>query len=205
MLIAMLLCGNMKENKIKEMKRNDIPGIIMRPSSLTEKENEKVMSSTKVSVSKGFYKAYAYHKGAMSIVAECAKIYIKKNWKKVKDWSNLSVVLEDANTLKGFLNSANGGKPLKDYVEYYNYTGPGRGWNVKSSVIKRMSKRIDKENKKKHNPIQTISDVVLDPTDGDFSLTINGRNHMWISDSTVIIIADYVEEQLAKKQKTKVH
>ncbi len=186
------------------MKSNYIPGIMMRPCSLTEKENEKVMSSTKVSVSKEFYKAYMHHKGAMCIVAECAKIYIKKNWKKVKDWSDLNVVMEDANTLKGHLNSANGGKPLKDFVEYYNYKeSDSQRRRVKHNSIEKIFKNIDRKNKRKHNPVKTISNVVLDPTDGDFSLTINGRDHMWISDSTVIIIADYVEKHLTKKTNNK--
>ena len=38
--------------------------------------------------------------------------------------------------------------------------------------------------------------MVLDPSDGDFSLTINGKEHWWIQDEAVIIIANYIENQL---------
>ena len=189
------------------MKRNKIYGILMRPVSMNAKDNEKVMQSTDVSVKEGFYKAYSHHVGALQIVAECAKVYVNKNWKKVKDWSDLNVILEDANTLKGSLNDFNGGKPLKDFVEYFNYKEGNRrsmqvvGGKTRSSVVDKIMDRIDKEDRAKHNPIKTVKGVVLDPTDGDFSLTINGRKHMWISDNTIIIIADYVEKQLAKKKK----
>jgi hypothetical protein len=45
-----------------------------------------------------------------------------------------------------------------------------------------------------HNPIVELNDVVLDPTDGDFSVTINGKEHWWIEDSAIIKIADYIEK-----------
>ena len=41
--------------------------------------------------------------------------------------------------------------------------------------------------------------MVLDPTDGDFSITINGKEHWWIQDEAVIIIADYIEKKLKKE------
>ena len=53
------------------------------------------------------------------IVVECAKIFILNNWNKVKDRSDLEIVMEDANTLKGDLNKHNVNKPLKNYVEYF--------------------------------------------------------------------------------------
>jgi D-tyrosyl-tRNA(Tyr) deacylase len=45
--------------------------------------------------------------------------------------------------------------------------------------------------------------VVLDPTDGDFSVTINGNEHWWIQDEAVIIIADYIEKQLKTQEDEK--
>lgn len=176
--------------------------MMMRPVSMTDKENEKTVQSSKFSVTSNFYNEYRQHIAAMQIVAECAKVYVNKNWKKVKDWTNLNVIMEDANTLKGGLNNANGGNPLKEYVEYFNYTGESKKnakkWN--SDIMAKFSLERDAKDKEKHNPIKKITEVVLDPSDGDFSLTVNGRSHMWISDSTIVIIADYVEQQLAREK-----
>lgn len=60
---------------------------------------------------------------------------------------------------------------------------------------------LDESNKQKHNPIEVVSQVVLDPSDGDFSITINGRDHLWIDDEAVIIIADYIEKKLKENGK----
>lgn len=60
--------------------------------------------------------------------------------------------------------------------------------------------RMEEKDHEKHNPIVSVNEVVLDPTDGDFSITINGTNeHWWIGDEEVIIIADYIEQQLKEK------
>jgi hypothetical protein len=48
--------------------------------------------------------------------------------------------------------------------------------------------------------IVSLTGVVLDPTDGDFSLTVNGKNHLWIDDESVIVIADYIEKSLKEDE-----
>jgi hypothetical protein len=59
---------------------------------------------------------------------------------------------------------------------------------------------MDQREKEKHNPILEFNEVVLDPTDGDFSITVNGdQAHWWIQDEAVILIADYIEKQLNSK------
>ena len=63
--------------------------------------------------------------------------------------------------------------------------------------------KFDKEKKRKQNPVVIINEVVLDPTDGDFSVTINGNEHWWIQDEAVIIIADYIEKQLKTQENEK--
>lgn len=182
------------------MKKNNIHGLMMRPCSSNQEDNEAVIQSSDYSVSTDFLKEYRNHKIAMQIVSECAKIYVLNNWEKVTDWSDLEVIMEDANTLEGHLNDHNGGKPLEDYVEYYNYTGKRlekKNRLTKSSdFMKEWLGEMDDKDKLRHNPVISVSDVVLDTSDGDFSLKINGRSHMWISDSTVIIIADYIEKEL---------
>ena len=160
---------------------------MMRPASLTEAENALVMGSTKHSVTSGFMDSYRDHIAAMEIVAECAKVFIMENWMKVDDWSDLQVVMEDNH-------------PKQDYVEYYkyedHYSKNGERRKTGSDFMAKMFDKWDAENKKRHNPIIKFEEPVLDPTDGDFSVTVNGRQHLWLSDETVIIIADYIENKL---------
>lgn len=179
----------------------------MRPCSFNQEDNEATMQSSDYSVKENFYKEYSNHIAAKQIVAECAKIYILNNWEKVKDWSDLEVVMEDANTLEGHLNKANGGNPLDDYVEYYKYTGKKLGRKKRlvspaGDFMKDIFDEMDEKDKLRHNPAVAVRDVVLDTSDGDFSLVVNDRHHMWIRDEAVIIIADYVETQLVKENGT---
>ena len=160
----------------EEQRKNHIYGIMMRPVSTTEKENEEVMESSPYFVKNDFLKNYSLHIGGMQIVAECAKIFVLNNYKKVKNWEDFNVVIEDNTGIS---------------TDYYNY----KEFIPNKSVVNRF-KRTNERNKKRHNPIVTLTDCVLDTTDGDFSLTINGKEHWWISDDSIIIIADYVERQL---------
>lgn len=184
-------------------KLNWIPGSMMRPVSMTNEENEEVFQSTAVSIKEGFYDRYRSLKGEMEIVAECAKIYIYNNWEKVKDWSNLEIIMEDANTdVMDKADKTDEPEPY-EYVEYFNYTGEKLKRSEGKSNAKwwnEMLKKRDEDDKARHNPVMSVTDVVLDPSDGDFSLTVNGRVHMWISDATVIILSKFVEEQLKKQE-----
>lgn len=157
----------------------------MRPCSTTDEDNSAVMHSTDYSVTSKFLQEYNNHIAAMEIVAECAKIYVLNNWEKVTDWSGLDVVIQDGR----------GGKP----VDYFHYVERDRTKHKSSETFDAIFDRLDIADKKRHKPITSVTDVVLDPTDGDFSLTINGREHWWIQDDAVIIIAAYVEEQLNPK------
>jgi hypothetical protein len=164
----------------ERQKTNPIYGIMMRPVSTTQEENEEVMQSSPYSVKKDYMKEYRLHLGGMQIVAECAKIYVLNNYEKVKSWTDLNVVIED-NSDKS--------------TEYYNHKDkdvfPSNGKTIADFVIRR-----NERNKKRHNPIVTLTDCVLDTSDGDFSLTINGNDHLWISDDSIVVIADYIEKQL---------
>lgn len=68
-----------------------------------------------------------------------------------------------------------------------------------SGMISDMLIKSDRKRKRNQNPVLSINSVVLDPTDGDFSITINGNEHWWIQDEAVIIIADYIENQIKKE------
>jgi hypothetical protein len=117
-----------------------------------------------------------------SHIANIAKSYILNNWRLINDWSDLEVVVTHGPT---------------GYKQYY--------YSYKDKVKKRAGKAgslfyaYEKERKRNQNPVVSIDEVVLDPTDGDFSITINGKEYWWIDDDAVIIIADFIEKQLKEE------
>jgi hypothetical protein len=151
-----------------------------RPCFLTTEDFEKGMQKSEHFCSSDFREEYQKHLSILSIIAESAKVYVLNNWTKIEDWSKLDIIVLD-----------NTGKP----TEYYNYV-PFDVNQKGSETWKRIVNSMNELHKEKHNPIVSVEDVVLDPTDGDFSLTINGKTHLWISDETVIILADYIEKTL---------
>jgi len=117
-----------------------------------------------------FYSKYHEHLYNAHRVAINAKQYILKHWKKVDDWSDLNVWLYD--------------RKKDEKVLYCNYKN-----NANSDIL-------DKQLKKMHNPINKIEEVVWDDIDGDFSITIDGIEFLWIYDKAIIVIADYIESKL---------
>jgi hypothetical protein len=65
-----------------------------------------------------------------------------------------------------------------------------------------MFEEMRKEEETNQNPIRVFNEVVLDPMDGDFSVTINDTGHWWIDDDAIVTIADYIEKQLTEKEKS---
>jgi hypothetical protein len=170
-----------------------ISGMIMYPCSLDEQAHEEKWKNSEFFTDKNFLDEYQKHKIAMQHTAECAKIYITKHWKEIKDWSNIHVTV-----IHG---------PTGKKTEYFKYIGEYNKENVNSIRLNKgieMSKiwdRWDEMEKKAHNPLISMDEVILDPTDGDFSITVNGGiEHWWIQDEAVIIIADYIEEQIKKNE-----
>jgi len=162
-------------------RKNIIYGMMFRPCSFTMEEHDKTWHSADHSVRSEFYKAYSDHIAGQQIVAGCAKIYIYNNYQKVKDWTDLEVVITEED----------------EVVDYYNYKETRRRKREgKSEAFDKITDRIDAENRIRHNPVTSVTDAVLDYSDGDFSITINGREHWWLNDDEVIIIADYIEKQL---------
>jgi hypothetical protein len=162
----------------------DIPGTIFSPCFMTEEEYEEGYKQSVFYVEKDYMEEYRKHMVAMEHIANIAKTYILKNWKGVTDWSGLEVTITHG--------------PTGEKTEYYNYVESDRSGKM-SETMRKVFERIDERNRAKHNPIREFNEVVLDPTDGDFSITVNGDvQHWWISDDEVIIIADYIEKQLSK-------
>jgi len=161
-----------------------IPGELFTPVFSTTDEFSEGYKQSTFFVDKEFYREYRKHIAALSHTAACAKIFVLNNWEKITDWSKLNVSIRD-----------NSGKT----TEYYNYVPSDRktwGKRGKSDAVQKLLKDMEFRRSKKHNPVNELFGVVLDPTDGDFSLTINKKDHLWIDDESVIIIADYIEKNL---------
>jgi hypothetical protein len=122
-------------------------------------------------------------------VAGCAKIYILNNYQRITDWTDLEVVISGK------------GKTF----DYYNYKERKRRGRAHHSEDQKdfdnIFDRLDQENKLRHNPVTSVTDAVLDTSDGDFSITINGNEHWWLKDDEVIIIADFIEKTLNEPKK----
>lgn len=167
---------------------NQIPGEMLTPCFTSEADFENAYKSSVFYVSENYLSEYRNHMVAMHHVANIAKSYILNNWKKIDDWSDLEIT---------FIHG-----PTGEATTYYKYT-PINFLATFSKEFEKIEKKIDKENKKRHNPLIQIDEVVLDPTDGDFSVTVNGKNeHWWIQDEAVILLADYIEKKLKSNNAT---
>lgn len=167
------------------MREDDqIHGELMTPCFTTEADFEAGYKESPFYVEGDYLAEYRKHMIAMSHIANVAKSYILNNWQRITDWSNLEVTLRHG--LTGDTATYYLYRPLSDIVS-------------SNENIKSLFEEVDAENKKRHNPISTVSDVVLDPTDGDFSITVNDTPYWWLEDQSVIIIADYIEKQLTSK------
>lgn len=191
-----------RKKKQGEYQRQLHGGGFFSPCFMSEEEYEAAYKESIFYVDKGYMKEYLKHLSALPHIASIAKSYILNNWEKVTDWANLDVVI-----IHG---------PTGEWTEYYNNEKilPPVVEKEPTERMKRFLALVSKEEPKeapfltemrkkwrerdrlRHNPIRVIDKVILDPSDGDFSLSVNGKEHWWIQDEAVIIIADYIEKQL---------
>lgn len=115
------------------------------------------------------------------VLVNCAKIYIIDNYKKITDWKRLIICIRDNKP-----DGANTEQP--NHGKMYFYTE--QEWE--NEIMKKISEGDDTK------PVESITDVIMDWSDGDFSLTINGLEFWWIDDSVVLDIASYIEHELNK-------
>ena len=162
----------------------DIHGELFRRCFPTVEDFENGYKSSLFYVEKDYMQEYRKHLAALDHIANIAKSYILNNWKSVEDWSDLDVKIRAGNTGK--------------VTHYYKYVDRG-GWNIRNEKVAEVFERWAREEEANQNPILVFNDVVLDPTDGDFSVTINDTEHWWIDDESIIIIADYIETTLGKR------
>jgi hypothetical protein len=125
---------------------------------------------------------YDYLSRASRIVT-ASKIYIIDNYKKISDYSDLHLTLIH-NKGKQYIG------PKRE-----NRTSPDGDLKIssrKSEVLERLMMEIDAITIQ----IDTFDEAVYDWTDGDFSVTFNGVNYLWIDDESLILIASYIEKKL---------
>lgn len=159
---------------------------MFRPISLTAEDNIKLWKSSTYFVDKDFEKAYQQHISASLVVVESAKIYVDTNWQKITDWSKLNLDIIDNTGVKTvYYNYDEYCKSKEEYLKN----------KPESTTFNEIRSRLELRLKAKHNPIKTLTDVVLD-VDGDFSITVNGNNHLWIDDKSILDIATYIENSI---------
>jgi hypothetical protein len=130
-----------------------------------------------------------------------AKIYVLDNYKKVNDYSDLHMILvSGASGEKVHFGKkrADRKKKVKDDSQMSEKMKNFMKTVKPAPVSKRVQEimdRIDNE----IVTIETFDSAVYDWTDGDFSVTINGKDYLWITGDSVIDIADYIETKLKEQ------
>lgn len=161
---------------------------MFRPISLTAEDNIKLWKSSTYFVDKDFEKAYQQHISASLVVVESAKIYVDTNWKKITDWSKLNLdIIDNTGAKTVYYNYDEYCKSKEEYLKLNN--------KPESITFNEIRSRLELRLKSKHNPIKTLTDIVLD-VDGDFSITVNDNNHLWIDDKSILNIATYIENSI---------
>ncbi len=167
------------------------------PCFTSEEDFENAYKSTEFWTDKDFYETYSKYTSALVIVANSAKIFILKNYNKITDWSGLELKITHGLTRKSteFFNYDNHW-PIKPKENQSEALKKLNKISKVPSVISKFEERWEKQDKERHNPVVSLTNVVLDPTDSDFSVTINGIDFYWIQDEECIEIANYIEQQL---------
>lgn len=178
-----------------------ILGTMFSSLFMTVEEYEEAYKNSTLYIESGYMGEYRKRLTEMSHIADTAKIYILKNWQKVTDWSDLEVKITHGPTGKTtyYYNHERTIQLRAERKAKAKQKAKERGLDKikRSTVMDDLLARIEEDDREKHNPIVSVNNFVLDPTDGDFSVTINGdQEHWWIGDEEVIIIADYIEGKL---------
>lgn len=178
---------------------------MLRRVFLEEGEYKKHWQSSMFWVEGDYKNEYHKYQEAMHHIAEFAKMYILENYEKVKDWSELDLKIthqlvgtkvEFYNHYKKPVPPKEPNERMKKFLSLVSKEEPRK----RSDTYQKLIDEIEEENKAKHNPIVTFDQAVLDTSDGDFSVKINGQDFYWITDRPIIEIADYIEQQLKTQE-----
>lgn len=178
---------------------------MLRRVFLEEGDYKKHWQSSVFWVEGDYKNEYHKYQEAMHHIAEFAKMYILENYQKVKDWSELDLKIthqldgtkvEFYNHYKKPVPPKEPSERIKKFLTLVSKEEPRK----RSDSYQKFLDEIEETNKKKHNPIVTFDQAVLDTSDGDFSVKINGQDFYWITDRPIIEIADYIEQQLKTQE-----
>ena len=111
-------------------------------------------------------------------VVEAAKIYILDNYKKVKDYKELHLMLRCAN---------------HEGTQYFGKRSRKRKKGG-SEIFNKLIAELDE----KTIEIKKFDEAVYDWTDGDFSVVFNGVSYNWIDSTSIIDIASHIERKLGE-------
>jgi hypothetical protein len=113
-------------------------------------------------------------------LVEAAKIYILDNYKKVKDYKTLHLMLRCAN---------------HEGTQYFGTKSKRKkgGSKIFNNLINELNKQTVE--------IKKFDNAVYDWTDGDFSVVFNGVSYNWIDSNSIIDIAAHIERKLADGNK----
>ena len=115
-----------------------------------------------------FAKREAELSGQLYTLTDQAKRYIVENYQRVQDWSGFKGFIEDSRDRRVRF------RPKRD-DEY-----------LMRDVFKEFPE------------LQTVEEVVYDPSDGDLSASLNGEWFMWIQNG-IIELADYIDKQITNE------
>lgn len=127
-----------------------------------------------------------YHYSMINRIIMAAKMYILDNYEKITDWSDLYTTIHHGINPKMFQRY---GK-----LPVYNSKGDAFDDELESRLQK-----ILRESDMELEEVKTITNAVYDFTDGDFSITVNGKEWFWIRDQSVMDITRYIEERINPK------
>jgi hypothetical protein len=166
---------------------------------------EKVLSSIRSMQEfsdQNFDQNFLETRSKMSRIITAAKIYVLDHYQEVEDWNYLYLnlhhnagrqrfCLKNEEKIKKIEEEriaklTGSAKKLHDHIAKQDSEKPAKGSNTLRKLLE--------ESKKESIEIETVTDVVYDWTDGDFSLTINGKPYLWIDGESVIDIANYIEK-----------
>ena len=177
---------------------------MLRRVFLEEGDYKKHWQSSVFWVEGDYKNEYHKYQEAMHHIAEFAKMYILENYEKVKDWSELDLKITHQldGTKVEFYNHYKKPVPPKEPSERMKrfLSLVSKEERKRADSYQKLLDEIEETNKKKHNPIVTFDQAVLDTSDGDFSVKINGQDFYWITDRPIIEIADYIEQQLKTQE-----
>jgi hypothetical protein len=142
-----------------------------------------------------FQNEYFRRLSEMGEIVEAAKVYVADNYQRVEDWAELSMSLRHGKETTEF--------GMKRAEREKRYPPKPKGESPKRRVrdarpetLSKMKKMLEEADERRVQ-VESVTEVVYDWTDGDFSLTINGKGYLWINygnPDCIIALAEYVKK-----------